>query len=428
MSISPKQYRYFLQLWLVALLAFLGLAATFNYLVDPYGLFNTNRINGFNVVKPAADSHVRLAKPYQVTSFGPRAVIGGNSRPEMGLNPANGCWPTALLPVFNLGLPGSSVYMQARTLQHAIAGNEVKLILWGLDFLDFLKLHDAVADPRLWPPARAGFEERLRVNADGSENKKYYWKRLEDNLTTLFSLDIMKDSLTTLFEQKNPHASTIRRDGFNPALDYLDIIAWEGQGVLFKQKNRTVARMFSRPGLKLFQGESDWSRDFESVRRFLQFALEHEVRVVLFINPYHAYYLILLELAGQWPKFALWKRQLAELAAEFEARLWDFSDINQLSTEQAPMLGDKKAILQWFWEPAHYRREYGDLMLSRMLQLSCDAGNTGPVGTLLTPENIGAHLIRLENDMMRYKDWNKAAIARLRGMIPEQGKTKSIGN
>lgn len=418
MTISTKQYRHFLQLWLVALLAFIGLAAMFNYLVDPYGLFDTRRADGFNALKPAAGNHVRLAKPYQVTNFDPLTVIGGNSRPEIGLNPSNECWPAELQPVFNLGIPGSSIYMQARTLQHTIAGNEVKLVLWGLDFLDFLNVHNAAVDPRLWPPGRFEFEKRLRVNADGSENQSYSWKRLEDYFTALISLDTMKDSLKTVFEQGNRRASTIRRDGFNPALDYLEIIEWEGQGVLFKQKNRDVARMFSRPGLKLFQGDSHWSREFESVRRLLLHAQEQGVSVVLFINPYHADYMALLELAGQWSKFSLWKWKLAELAAEFSVELWDFSELNSYTTEQAPALENKKTVLQWFWEPAHYRREYGDLMLSRMLQLSCDAGTADLAGTLLTPENIDAHLIRLKNNMMHYKDGNEAAIARLIGLLP----------
>ena len=69
--------------------------------------------------------------------------------------------------------------MQARTLQHAIAGNDVKLVLWGLDFLDFLSMHASTRYQWQWPPQRKKFEDRLKVNADGSENHGYSVKKME---------------------------------------------------------------------------------------------------------------------------------------------------------------------------------------------------------------------------------------------------------
>jgi hypothetical protein len=419
---SRQPYRKYLQLWLVVVLAFLCLMAVLNYLVDPYGMFDTVRIQGLNASKPAADTHVRLAKPYQVAGYAPHAIIGGNSRPEMGLNPANTCWPDDLRPVFDLALPGANVYMQARMLQHAIADSDTRLVLWGLDFLDFLNRHAGNSHPLQWPPGRTEFEDRLKVNADGSENRGYSKKKLQDFLQTLFSLDTVKDSLKTLSGQANLHSSSIRRDGFNPALDYLDIIMWEGQGVLFQQKNSEISRMFSRSGISLFQGKSRWSPDFESVRRLLQFARNHNVTVVLFINPYHADYLLTLDLAGRWPQFESWKRKLASLADEFSAVLWDFSEINSLSTELAPAPGDKQTTLEWFWEPAHYRMEYGDLMLGRMLQRTCEEGNASPAGSLITTGNIDAHISRLRTDMLHYKEQYVQVVERLRVLRPDDGQ------
>ncbi len=422
MADSMQRYRRYLQLWLVVVLAFLCLMALLNYLVDPYGMFDTARSENWNASKPAAGDHVRLAKPYQVTGYAPHAVIGGNSRPEMGLNPANACWPADLRPVFNLALPGANVYMQARVLQHAIADSDTRLVLWGLDFLDFLNRHASNSQPLQWPPGRTEFEDRLKVNADGSENHGYSRKRLQDYLQALFSLDTVKDSLKTLSGQAELHSSSIRRDGFNPARDYLDIIEWEGQGVLFQQKNREISRMFSRSGIRLFQGDSRWSQDFESVRRLLQFARNHNVTVVLFINPYHADYLLTLDLAGHWPQFESWKRQLAGLASEFSIELWDFSGINALSMEQAPVPEDKQTTLEWFWEPAHYRMEYGDLMLGSMLQRTCGEGDVSPVGSLITTGNIDAHISRLRTDMLHYKEQYVQAVERLKVLRPDDGQ------
>ncbi len=54
MADSTQAFRRYLQLWLVVVLTFLFLMAALNYLVDPYGMFDTDRVNGLNASKPAA--------------------------------------------------------------------------------------------------------------------------------------------------------------------------------------------------------------------------------------------------------------------------------------------------------------------------------------------------------------------------------------
>jgi len=178
----------------------------------------------------------------------------------------------------------------------------------------------------------------------------------------------------------------------------------------------------------LFQGPSQWSPVFESVRRLLLYAREHGVTVVLFINPYHADYLLTLELAGRWQQFGAWKRQLARLADEFGVDLWDFSGINPLSAEQVPVAGDKETILEWFWEPAHYRVEYGDLMLGRMLRRSCDEGNVGLVGSALKAGNVDTRIRQSHTDLLRYKERHAPVIERLRALRFNKSQAVSSGH
>lgn len=395
-------HRKYLVRWLAAVLLLLLTVAGVNLLVDPYGLFDSRRIQGFNAIKPVAASHVRIAKPYQVLLFAPRTVIGGNSRPEIGLDPANPCWPSDSRPAFNLGLPGSSVYMQARLLQHAIAGSGANRVLWGLDFIDFMSPHRNRRNRWEMPQRHLPFEDRLSINSDGSSNRDYPWQSLVDHFQALGSLSATKDSLVTLLGQDNAYASSIRRDGFNPARDYLDIISWEGQNVLFQQKTKELLATFSRPGLNLYVPGTRWSGEFESVDRLLAFAGSRKVEVVLFINPYHIEYLAAIESTGNWDNLEQWKRQLAELAARSGVVLWDFSGIDHRTVEKVPPAGDRKRIMSWFWEPAHYRKRFGDLMLNRMLQRHCGDDGGVPAGVLLTPENIETELERSRKRFAEY--------------------------
>lgn len=418
MKAKKNNFRQYLWSLSFVFLILLVISATINYVVDPYGFFDSKRINGFNQLKPKATLRVRITKPHLVDVINPRTIIAGNSRPEIGLNPQNSCWPESYHPVFNLSLPGSSVYMMLRYIQHAIAGNEVGQVLWGLDFKDFLNDATGSDDMGVWPPVTESYEDRLRVNADGSNNDNHYWNQIKDHLTFLFSLDALTDSFITISRQPNQHTPTIRRDGYNPAEDFLDIIALEGQGLIFKQVNINTAVMFNKPSRTLFTNRSDKSLQFESVRQLLTFAQKNDVNVVLFINPYHSDYLSSIHLAGLWDQFLLWKKKLTYLASEFDVPLWDFSGFNELSNAQPPVIGDYKNILRWFWEPAHYRREYGDLMLSQMLNRACDNSDIAYSGQVLKPENLDDYFINSNNSLNHYRNVHVAAIKRLRQLYP----------
>lgn len=413
MRATDKHFWTYLKLWVLTIFFLLIGIAAFNYCVDPYGLFNAPRTDGFNQDKPAVRGHARLAKPYQVNHVAPQTIIMGNSRPEMGVDPANTCWPTELKPVYNLGLPGASIYMAMRSAQHAMVKNPIKQILWGLDFVDFLSMHSINENPHDWPPEKLKFEDRLNVNADGSRNTRYWWTILKEQSQSLLSMDALNDSFYTLLNQANPSAPSTRFDGFNTAKDLKYVIALEGQAIIFKQKNIEIAKLFSHREWSLYQDTKHWSQEFESVSRLLQLAKQQNVKVQLFINPYHADYLTALELAGWWPDFDQWKRQLTRLSEESGVELWDFSAINEFSVEQPPPMDDRKTLLKWFWEPAHYRREFGNLMLSNLLQKNCSSNTLNSAGTLLTSKNIDRHLKQLSSAMERYHHNYPSAIKRL---------------
>ncbi|HIE55709.1 MAG TPA: hypothetical protein EYP90_11105 [Chromatiaceae bacterium] len=402
MDSDKKFHRRYIHQWLLVLLLLGGTTIGFNYLVDPYGLFDTARIPGFNEKKPLAASHVRMVKPYQVMRFAPVTLIMGNSRPEMGLDPANRCWSAANRPVFNLSLPGSSIYMQARVIQHALSNNQVKQLFWGLDFVDFFKPH--ALNTSHWNPEhrKQPFEERLKVNMDGAVNSNYWLKSVEDHFKALFSLDALEHSMATLVAQNDSFASTIRRDGFNPAREYLKIIRWEGQRVLFEQKQKELKKIFSRDDLSLYVPGRDWSPEFEDVQRLLDYAAARNVRVTLFMNPYHLAYLTIIHSKGHWEAFEEWKRQLSRIAAQNGVTLWDFALINELTTEPFPPVAEKAAVMHWFWEPAHYRKEFGNLMMSQMLKQRCSSKAPFDVGIPLTPDALEIHLAQSRLKLKRH--------------------------
>jgi hypothetical protein len=139
------------------------------------------------------------------------------------------------------------------------------------------------------------------------------------------------------------------------------------------------------------------------VRFVLELARREDVRVDLFINPYHADYLAALELSGNWQLLEQWKRALAGLAADFDgASLWDFNGFDRYSS---PFLTpDMRAgdSLAWYWEPAHYRAELGEHMIARINDTDCAGRLDKALGARLTPAVIDGHLDALRGQMRNF--------------------------
>jgi hypothetical protein len=124
----------YLRSLLLATLALLGVAALFNLLVDPYGLFRVISLEGFNRIKSQAGQRAETFKRHGAERMRPNALILGNSRAEVGFDPQSPAWPVAVRPVFNLALPGAGV---DSALDDSPMCREVRhrSILVGLDFL-----------------------------------------------------------------------------------------------------------------------------------------------------------------------------------------------------------------------------------------------------------------------------------------------------
>ncbi len=412
---SAHSHTHFLRALAAVFLLVCILGAGFNYLVDPYGLFGSRRIPGFNERKPTASERVRVTKPYMASRAKPKVVIGGNSRPEMGLNPQSPCWNDADQPVFNSGIPGAGVFMQTRYAQHAVASGKAKRILFGVDFLDFLVDASKSTGEIDWERFGESFDGRL-----SSDSKRFRSsmsvQKADDILSGLLSLVALGDSITTIASQRDKNSATRREDGFNPGFDYRPIIHSEGQAVLFRQKNLEVRNRLQQNDLGVLDVGGQRTIPLEALRRFLGWAKSRGIDVVLFINPYHSDYLVQIEMSGKWPLLEEWKRQLTIAAEEYAVPLWDFNAFDQYSTETPPAPNDKDAELRWFWEPAHYRHELGDLMLASMLGRQCGKGATpSGYGVKISASNVQNHLDKMRYEMHRFIDENPRVVKRLSG-------------
>lgn len=407
------------------------LASAFNVLVDPYAVFGAPRLSGFNKTKPFAGGRAYVGKLHQVLRVAPKGLIVGNSRPEMGLSPEHPCWPAAARPVYNIALPGLSVYMQVRYAQHSQAAGSARVLVIGVDFVDFLLRGRPPADPSRWPPANAQVEaEGFAVGPDGRPADGFRQARFANYAYAAVSLDTLGHSLATIARQSGEFPRTRTPAGFNPAEGiFWPIVRSEGPRVLFEQKNREMADRLSGNDLAFLASGQTWSAEFEALRRLVRQSRAAGTETVVFINPYHAEYLVLLDAAGRWPEFESWKRRVAELTHTEGVPLWDFSGFDRFSTESIDALPPRGTSLEWFWEPAHYRRELGDLMLANIWRAHCPQDEAGAPSYGVRIDratdagtDLDAHLAAQAEALQTYKEAHPDVVERIRGMFDESSR------
>ncbi len=365
--------------------------ATFNWFVDPYGMYWSSLLDGINQIKPEASKHSRIAKAYQVHNIKPQILIVGNSRVEMGLNPKSKHFEGKT--VYNQGMPGASVAMQVDYAIDAINNNDtIEQLIIGVDFLDFLLTAEQVDDFKEEKNYQPSLNYSFRLNSANNRNNLASFSRLKEKMSMIFSLDAFIASVSTIAQQKSM-ASSINSHGLNNALSYVSIMNSEGIQPLFKQKLKEVStRLTNKNWYIQAKKTTPYSPAFAHLGRLITLSKQKQIKMNFFINPYHFSYLHTLADSGQWRNFQRWKQTLVHYLSQVQGKefsLWDFSSSGYFVNEGVELASPKKQM-KWFWEPAHYRRELGEILLFDILTEQDDINAN--FGKQLTAENIASLL------------------------------------
>jgi len=388
---------YIKHLFLSLLLSLL-LILSFNWLIDPYGMYWSPLIEGLNNKKVEASTRSRLTKDYVIKVRQPEVVLIGNSRIEMGLNPESSYFRNK--SVYNIGLPGLGLLDQFQKAHQQIKENKrlSKLII-SIDYLDFL--YEPKVHLQLKPPEFSGFK-----NSNHS-----FVQKIKNKTPLLASLDTTVSSFYTIFKQHS-NASSLTPYGFNTATSFIDTVKVEGKKALFKQKLIELTNRLKDNNYK--QTNKHWKtedRNIVALTSLVESAKQKDIEVVLFINPYHVTYLNLLNDLGYWTDFLNWKARIANLIGTL-VPVYDFSGLNKFTTEQIN-LNKPKTEMKWFWEPAHYKKELGELMLPILINsnIELNLNLDSEIVRELTPHSIESILKEDKKELISSNaSWQKLKV------------------
>ena len=395
----PPAARY-LWAWFGSSVALLGAVVAINLVVDPYGLFRIVDVAGLNRVKSQAGERGPLFKHTGVERMHPSGLILGNSRAEVGFDPQSPAWPAWARPAFNLALPGAGISAVAGDFAKALRGTTPRLVVVGLDFLDFRV--DPASDETFTAPA---------ASTDALPE-------MRERASALITMSALVDSLATVRAQHEPYPTSLTAAGFNPKRDYVGIARREGYFALFRQRDQENALTYLRGPKGVFQAGGRPAPGFDAVDSIIALARARGITVRFVIYPYHAHTLMLFHLTGLWPAYEDWKRELVSRvdAAQgtMDVEIWDFTGFSPYADERVPQPGDTRTELQWYWEAGHFKKSLGDLLLANMLDARPDGERWG---RRLAGRSVEERLLEQRAARDDYERRHREDVADLRALV-----------
>lgn len=402
--------RRYTRLYLSGFVSCLLLAAAFNSVIDPQGIFRLVTLERFNKEKPLIEKEgVRKTKSIDIERGEFTTLLLGTSRTFGGLNPEHPEFAAGA--AYNAGLPETNLYEIQKVFDFSLQHLPLQQIILEVDFTTF--------------------SDERTVDADFNDSRfanKVIWLSSLDSLLALYQL---KDAWTTLQFNRAGKQARYTSQGFrrkriygaadgkgnergsvvNDTIDHHHLFAWADQQYL-----RVHAGL-----------DYDSTERMQRLRAMLEQSHTQGVALHLFIPPLHVHLLESLSIAGLMPEFEQWKRDLVKTVdahnraypTQPPLRLWDFSGVSPVTTEPVPP-ENSDTQMRWYVESSHFRPDLGDRMLSLMLQAPqrpVDA--LADFGVVLTAENIDEQLAQLRSDLAQYRKTHPEDIRDLQAFYEE---------
>lgn len=344
--------------WILSFLvissSFIFFVAIFNYIVDPYRIYNTNIFK----YKPKEDLQARFTKVLKIQQIKPVSIFLGNSRPQRAFNSAHRYFTQ---PAFNAALPGSSLYEAKAYLQWAIKQGNLKQVLLVFDDKTLLSSNSKLDD----------FDEYFK-------NPNPY--------KILFSFQTFRDSIATAFNYgKIP---LYEPDGRRTEASLLEEV--QKNGGYYKYSINTLEN-----GYMAKYNKNEVSKlSYKVFIDILKECHDNNIKLDIAISPLHVRLLEAMDYrVGLDVVWYEWKKQIVAINEEVALKLGkkpfriiDFGLYNDITAQELPK--DINQTSKYYWEASHYKTKLADMMLDTLMQQNID----NDFGVEITSKNIDAHI------------------------------------
>lgn len=378
-SLNSHQHRRFNFIFLTAALLPIMSAGFLNFIVDPYGFFNSPIWLGFNQAKPEKFKQDMLINAVEVIQKKPEIIFLGSSRVQWGLKTNHPGLENNKV-VYNLALQGTNLYQIRQYFEHALSNQpNLKQVVIGLDELMFSE----------FLPNRPDFNQaRL-----GKQHITF-----KDFTNVVFSIDALSASGRTIkVSLAQPDAVSVGSFKVKPQIfDHgslaLDNSSYPGSSDRFINNLKTRLNPNRADGrYSNYQLSKDRLADLKAI---VDTCNREEIDLKLFISPEHATLFEAMNSTRFGPEIEAWKQEIVKIKP-----VWDFSGYNSITTEP---IGSQ---MKYYLDSSHYNQKTGELILNRLLSYQT---NQVPAdfGVLITPQNVESHLAKVHSDRQAWAKKN----------------------
>lgn len=355
-------------LFLLTLIIFVKIGI-FNYLVDPYGVYNSNF---FNLIKSQQIGKSRLIKAVNIEKIKPLSIILGSSRAEGAFDPRHDFF---LQPSYNLGVAGSSIYESKIYFKKAFEQKKLKKVL-------------LVADYIMFNSKQKGVDE-----FDNYFSDSYYIYKL------LFNIETLKDSLRTIFNKQD---APFYIDGFiNPNFIYKN-----QKNIGHKELFNIIEENFYKNLPKDYLYKDSKNNSFEDLKEIIDICYRNEIELVIIFGPSHIKQWeifdkrIGIENWYKWKKdIVLTTNKIAKKYKKKQFKIIDFSVYHHLTSEKIPDKLEKK--MEYHRESSHYTYKLGSIVLD-IINNNIKINSQNDFGVELSLDNIDNHIKSQKINRSRY--------------------------
>lgn len=359
-----------IRIWFM-IITIIPFAGIFNYLVDPYGFNNLISIKGVNSEKNSNATLTTRLKSNILEKGKLKNIMLGSSKigvmnPEIIDKYLDG-------KTFNLAYPGSVTTMQNKLFFYALKYNDIKNIIYGIDFLSFNESRVVQND----------FQEFYELQ------KKIENKEKISNFDLYLNIETFTKSIKLLIQNILGTNKTNISYLSNGMRDHINYIEEEKNGMYdFDKEVKKEMKHYYLPG-GMYKKYKFSYQYLESFQEIITYCRKNNIKVWVYIPPMHSDFFNALKPAGYFDEFELFKTELVRITDFI-----DFTGKNTINIDQ-----------QNYWDGVHLREELTEVLMSKVFN---DRSGKVPndFGVLVTKENIVEHLFNIRKQMDTY-DLNK---------------------
>ena len=285
--------------FIISIILFFILTSLFNFIINPYQLFNHKKNSNFLVIKNHIMSE-RMQVFYETKYSNANNIIMGSSRIGM-LSQSD---ISKYLGGFtsSMSIAGSNIEEQSQYLLYMIQHKHINNIIWGLDFYSF--------------------------NPDLPNDSDFTYSRLQnyiflnsDQQIALLSFQTTKNSFKTLMDNINADTKVKEnykklllknKDNKNRYKHYLSLTKKEVD-------NRTTIQLNYYPTkflrVKTFNNPKSIDKNLKKIKMILDICKEKNIKVYVYTSPVSKDFLNLYKKLGLKDTFSYWKNNLQKITS-----------------------------------------------------------------------------------------------------------------